>query len=99
MLTRPDWAWCIATYNRHDMLERTCALALAQSVPPAEIVITDASADWDSGQARISHLVDAAVAAGAAGGAAARAVVAAAADAGSGREEEPFAEPLTPRQP
>ena len=27
------------------------------------------------------------------------AVVAAAADAGSGREEEPFAEPLTPRQP
>ena len=64
MLTRPDWAWCIATYNRHDMLERTCALALAQSVPPAEIVITDASADWDSGQARISHLVDAAVAAG-----------------------------------
>ncbi len=64
MLNLPNWAWCIATYNRHDMLERTCALALAQSVPPAEIVITDASENWESGRTRISDIVDAAVANG-----------------------------------
>lgn len=57
-MTSPNWAWCIATYNRHDMLERSCALALSQTAPPAEIVVTDASADWERGRYRIRRLLD-----------------------------------------
>lgn len=53
----PDWAWCIATYNRHDMLVRSCALALQQTAPPSEIIITDASADWERGRDRIERLL------------------------------------------
>jgi GT2 family glycosyltransferase len=64
MTDLPSWGWCIATYNRHDMLEQSCALALSQSVPPSEIVVTDASADWERGRDRIERVIEAAVAAG-----------------------------------
>lgn len=60
----PTWAWCIATYNRQDVLERACALALRQSVPPIEVVITDASEDWERGRDRIKRLIDLSAAAG-----------------------------------
>jgi len=60
----PSWTWCIATYNRHDVLERACALALAQTVPPKEIVITDASPEWEPGRERIERIVGLAVDAG-----------------------------------
>jgi hypothetical protein len=54
---RPTWAWCIATYKRHDMLERSCALALEQTVPPSELVVTDASPNWDEGRARLEKVL------------------------------------------
>jgi GT2 family glycosyltransferase len=60
----PTWTWCVATYNRHDVLARACALALGQSVPPAEIVVTDASADWEEGRRRIGRVLERAAEAG-----------------------------------
>lgn len=60
----PQWTWCIATYKRHDVLERACKLALSQSVPPKELVITDASPDWQRGRDRIREVVKTAVKAG-----------------------------------
>lgn len=58
------WSWAIATYNRHDSLVRSCAHAMAQSLPPTELVITDASDNWEQGRDRVSELIDRAAAAG-----------------------------------
>jgi GT2 family glycosyltransferase len=58
------WAWCIATYKRHNVLERSTALALSQTIPPSEVIVTDASPDWEVGAARIADLVDRAATAG-----------------------------------
>lgn len=43
-----DWSLCIATLNRRTALLRTLAHALAQTVPPAQIVVVDASDDWEA---------------------------------------------------
>jgi len=41
------WALGIATYNRRDVLLDCLRLAAEQSRPPAEIIVVDASSDWD----------------------------------------------------
>lgn len=45
-MTLPTWGLLIGTYNRRDPLCRCIAAALAQSAPPSEIIIVDASDDW-----------------------------------------------------
>jgi glycosyltransferase involved in cell wall biosynthesis len=54
-----SWGLCIATLNRHDMLERSVGLALRQSLPPTEVVIVDSSDNWEEGRRRITLLVSA----------------------------------------
>ncbi|WOI56897.1 glycosyltransferase family A protein [Palleronia sp. LCG004] len=44
----PSWALCIATINRLEALKHCVRLALDQTHPPAEIVICDASDDWEA---------------------------------------------------
>ena len=41
------WALTIATYNRADILPITLRLAAEQTVPPKEIIVVDASDDWE----------------------------------------------------
>ena len=51
------WALTIATYNRADILPITLRLAAEQTVPPKEIIVVDASDDWESSRAAIiEHL-------------------------------------------
>ncbi|WEF25356.1 glycosyltransferase family 2 protein [Paracoccus sp. S3-43] len=54
---RLTWALCVATLNRIDMLELCVTCALAQTRPPSEIVIVDASDDWQSHRDRIAAIV------------------------------------------
>ncbi|MEM1355042.1 MAG: glycosyltransferase family 2 protein [Planctomycetota bacterium] len=42
------WALGIATYNRRDVLMQCLKLAADQTRPPAEIVVVDASKDWQA---------------------------------------------------
>jgi glycosyltransferase involved in cell wall biosynthesis len=50
------WALCVATLNRIDMLETCVTCALAQTRPPSEIVIVDASDTWQSHHQRIAAI-------------------------------------------
>jgi GT2 family glycosyltransferase len=52
-----DWSLCIATLNRREALLATLAHALGQTRPPAEIVVTDASDDWEATRAEAGRLV------------------------------------------
>lgn len=45
------WCLCIATYNRAPALRRCLEFALAQDRPPSEVVIVDASNDWEQSKA------------------------------------------------
>ncbi|MGL4237941.1 glycosyltransferase, partial [Tabrizicola sp.] len=54
------WALCVSTYNRIDMLEVCVKHALNQTRMPHEIVICDASADWQGNNARIAPMAQAA---------------------------------------
>src|SRR5258708_12783348 len=42
------WTLAIATYNRPDALRECIKYALAQSCPPYEIAVVDASSEWAS---------------------------------------------------
>src|SRR5258708_36035933 len=42
------WTLAIATYNRPDALRECIKYALAQSCPPCEIAVVDASSEWAS---------------------------------------------------
>ena len=42
-----DWSLCIATLNRRDALLRALRHAVAQTVPPRDVVVIDASDDWE----------------------------------------------------
>jgi GT2 family glycosyltransferase len=42
------WALVVATYMREDILPRCLRLAAAQSRPPLEIIVVDASPRWDN---------------------------------------------------
>lgn len=57
---RLTWALCVSTYNRPDMLELCVRHALGSTRMPSEIVICDASADWESHRARIAPMAEAA---------------------------------------
>jgi glycosyltransferase involved in cell wall biosynthesis len=57
---RLGWSHCIATLDRIDVLDRAVALSLAQTRPPAEIVIVDASTAAAAHEARIAARVAAA---------------------------------------
>jgi GT2 family glycosyltransferase len=50
------WGLQICTYQRAEMLQRCISCALGQSVAPAEIVIVDASDDWQMTRDRIAAL-------------------------------------------
>lgn len=52
-----DWGLCIATLNRGDVLVRAVGLALSQTRPPAEVVIVDASTDWQATRDRVAAVV------------------------------------------
>jgi len=52
-----NWTLTICTYNRPNFLIETLSCALKQTRPPAEIIIVDASDNWDENRARaISEL-------------------------------------------
>lgn len=42
------WSFCICTYKRPDVLGRCVRLALTQTRRPAEIIIVDASLEWEA---------------------------------------------------
>ena len=48
-----SWGVCVATLNRVDALARMVTLALAQTRPPSEVIVVDASADWQANARRI----------------------------------------------
>lgn len=47
------WSHCIPTLNRIDVLEEAVRLSLAQTCPPVEIIVVDASDKVDNHRARI----------------------------------------------
>jgi glycosyltransferase involved in cell wall biosynthesis len=51
------WGLAIATYKRGHVLPRCLRLALAQSRPPSEVVVVDASPDFDSARRRVLDAV------------------------------------------
>ncbi|TBN43963.1 glycosyltransferase [Paracoccus subflavus] len=52
-----SWALCVATLDRIDMLEHCVTCAMAQTRAPHQIVIVDASSDWQANRERIRVLV------------------------------------------
>jgi glycosyltransferase involved in cell wall biosynthesis len=54
------WSFCICTYMRPDVLPRCIRLALAQTRQPAEIIIVDASPEWEASRAALTAEVRAA---------------------------------------
>lgn len=51
------WALCVATYDRGNMLRECVRHALASTLPPAEIIIIDASDDWQDNRDAISAVI------------------------------------------
>jgi glycosyltransferase involved in cell wall biosynthesis len=51
-----SWGLCVATLNRIDAVEVCVRCALAQTRPPAELVIVDASEGWEAHRDRIAAL-------------------------------------------
>ncbi len=51
--TAPTWALTIATYKRGSILPMAVELAASQSCPPIEVIITDASPDWEQTRSHI----------------------------------------------
>lgn len=52
-----SWALCVATYNRGAMLADCVRHALASTEPPAEIVVVDASDDWQRNRDGVAAVV------------------------------------------
>jgi GT2 family glycosyltransferase len=50
---RLSWALVIATYRREHILPRCLRLALAQTRPPAEVIVVDASPGWEKTRADV----------------------------------------------
>lgn len=55
--TLPTWSHCIPTLNRIDVLEQAVRLSLAQTCPPIEIIVVDASEMVDAHRARIEAVL------------------------------------------
>jgi glycosyltransferase involved in cell wall biosynthesis len=53
-----SWALCVSTYNRIDILKICVHHALKQTRMPDEIVIVDASADWQGNSRRIIPMAE-----------------------------------------
>lgn len=56
-LRADNWALCVATYNRGAMLADCVRHALASTLPPAQIVIVDASDDWQQNRAGVEAVM------------------------------------------
>lgn len=52
----PTWSHCIPTLNRIEILAEAVRLSLAQSLPPIEIIIVDASDQVDAHRAQIEEI-------------------------------------------
>ena len=52
-----SWALCISTINRLDVLTTAVRLALEQTRPPSEVIVVDASDDWQQNAEVIRALV------------------------------------------
>ena len=48
-----SWGLLVATYNRPDVLLRSLKLAATQTRPPIEIIVVDASADWEQTRGKV----------------------------------------------
>lgn len=63
MIPAPDprraenWALCVSTYNRGAMLCDCVRHALASTEPPAEIVIVDASDEWQQNRTSVEAAI------------------------------------------
>jgi GT2 family glycosyltransferase len=55
---RLDWALCVPTLDRIDVLEAAVRCALAQTRPPAEIAVVDASPHWCAHRERIAAITE-----------------------------------------
>lgn len=51
------WTLCIATLNRKDILAKAVQFALDQTRPPSQIVIIDASEDWEDSKSNVEALL------------------------------------------
>lgn len=56
-MSRLTWALTVATKDRLDALRHCVGFALEQSRPPAEVIIIDASAEWEAHRAEIAALM------------------------------------------
>jgi len=52
-MTKLTWGLVIATYNREKILPECLKLAIAQTRPPSEIIVVDASAHWEATRDRV----------------------------------------------
>ncbi|WP_323716029.1 glycosyltransferase family 2 protein [Paracoccus aminovorans] len=57
LIRAESWALCVATYNRGDMLAASVRHALQSTLPPTEIVIVDASDDWQQTRSGIEAVI------------------------------------------
>jgi glycosyltransferase involved in cell wall biosynthesis len=53
----PDWSLCIPTLDRRAALLRTLGFALQQTCPPNQIVVVDASDDWEESRVEAERLL------------------------------------------
>ena len=51
----PTWALVVCTYRRADVLLRCLRAGVRQTIPPIEIIVVDASPDWDEARDRVMH--------------------------------------------
>jgi len=58
-MTLPTWSHCIPTLNRVDILLKAVRLSLAQTCPPLELVIVDASTNWAENRTKVEPLLEA----------------------------------------
>lgn len=56
-LRADSWALCVSTYNRGAMLADCVRHALGSTLPPAQIVIVDASDDWQHNRAGVEAVI------------------------------------------
>jgi len=54
----PSWSACIATLNRHDVLMVALTHLTRQTCPPAQIIVVDASENWEDGKAQAEKVLE-----------------------------------------
>lgn len=52
------WSLCVATMNRINVLTECVALALEQTRPPTEVIVIDASDNWQANREKIKSLAN-----------------------------------------